>query len=279
MTEENDSFAEARALESRLLAQLRASPIVDVAGVVAPSGVAGVRSHGDEFWTVVFGFLAWRVEKEELQTQQLAIRRHVVEEEIDRFRELLVPYSVMRIRARVVADSVFGSAQALLEFVVGPDSSDAVLNDQAVRLQEPVEFDDPVFGTFTLNRRYDWFTADTVWDGDVVSLNLMAEKPTDHQAALKVAHALWDAENSWSARIRDYAVCKLLPLKNDNWLDEDETEITADQFNERMSLESVTVYPDGEFEFWHEDGDLFWGHSILIKGSLLEGPTEAGLHG
>jgi hypothetical protein len=32
--------------------------------------------------------------------------------------------------------------------------------------------------------------------------------------------------------------------------------------------------PDGAFEFWHNDGDLFWGHSILIVGSLEEGLTD-----
>jgi hypothetical protein len=47
----------------------------------------------------------------------------------------------------------------------------------------------------------------------------------------------------------------LLPLKNDNWLDEDEAELTADRFEDRMTLESITVRADGSFDFWHKDGD------------------------
>ena len=46
-----------------------------------------------------------------------------------------------------------------------------------------------------------------------------------------------------------------------------------------MKIESITVHPDGGFEFWHNDGDLFWGHSILISGSLVEGPNSADIPG
>ena len=41
-----------------------------------------------------------------------------------------------------------------------------------------------------------------------------------------------------------------------------------------MTIESVTVYSDGEFEFWHSDGDLFWGHSIQVSGNLSDGLTD-----
>ena len=72
---------------------------------------------------------------------------------------------------------------------------------------------------------------------------------------------------------------ELLPLKNENWLDEGEAELSADQFKSRMTLESVTVEPGGSFDFWHNDGDLFCGHSIQISGSLSEGPTRADIPG
>jgi hypothetical protein len=71
----------------------------------------------------------------------------------------------------------------------------------------------------------------------------------------------------------------LLNLKNDNWLDDGEDEVTAEQFIEAMRLESIAVYPDGSFVFWHQDGDLFWGHSIQICGSLSEGLTDADIPG
>jgi hypothetical protein len=29
----------------------------------------------------------------------------------------------------------------------------------------------------------------------------------------------------------------------------------------------------------HDDGDLFWGHSIQVTGTLDEGPTDADISG
>ena len=112
-----------------------------------------------------------------------------------------------------------------------------------------------------------------------VSLSLSTDQPDELEKALRTAHSLWQNQSKWNERIRNYAVQELLPLKNDAWLGEGEAELSADQFDGRMMLESVTVYPDGSFEFWHNDGDLFWGHSIQIGGTLSEGPTQADIPG
>jgi len=42
-------------------------------------------------------------------------------------------------------------------------------------------------------------------------------------------------------------------------LEEDETEFSAEQFKGKMRLQSITIDPEGEFEFCHDDGDLFLG--------------------
>jgi hypothetical protein len=261
-----------------LLAQLSASPLVDVVGVVSPPGVGGwLRSDGS--WILHFTFHAWRIPPSGLQTQKLAIYRKVTHDDFPKFRKLITPYTVLRIRARVVVDSVLGDPRALLEDVLGPDSSDVELTDQANQLQKPVTFVDAVFGTFTLNRDVNWFTAEQRWLGRRVSLNLCATAPAELQALLQTAHSLWKSQDQWNQRIREYAVKSLLSIKNEAWLDDGESELTADQFKNSMILEEVTVYPDGSFDFCHNDGDLFAGHLIQIRGSLAEGPTDAGIEG
>ena len=72
---------------------------------------------------------------------------------------------------------------------------------------------------------------------------------------------------------------ELLPLKNETWLEEGESPFSAEKFKSRMMLQSISIYPNGDIEFWHDDGDLFWGHSIQISGSLDEGLSEADIPG
>lgn len=40
--------------------------------------------------------------------------------------------------------------------------------------------------------------------------------------------------------------------------------MAAEQINSKMKLTSITVEPVGTVTFWHNDGVLFFGHSILV---------------
>ena len=61
--------------------------------------------------------------------------------------------------------------------------------------------------------------------------------------------------------------------KVENW------EKKTDALLERMELDAVQISADGSFEFWFNDGDLFWGHSIHVTGSLESGPESAQMEG
>lgn len=53
----------------------------------------------------------------------------------------------------------------------------------------------------------------------------------------------------------------------------------AAAFVGRMRLESISVDKEGNFDFWHDDGGLFFGHSIVVRGSLGEGCVDADIPG
>ena len=279
MEDDEDILVESESRKKRFMEELAAFPVVEVIGVVGASGASGGKSRGEDRWTLMFTLEAWRLHPSGSLTQPLTIRRVVTDEELGRFRDLIRPYTVIRIKARVAVASSFGGAQGLLDEFVGIDISDPEMNDHLDRLQKPVTHEDPLLGTFTLDRRIDWFSGNVVWCGNPVSLNLSATEAVEINDALKTARALCRSQSAWNWRIREYAVQELLPLKNDVWLDDNEKKLTASRFKDRMRLESITVYPNGSFEFWHNDGDLFWGHSIQISGSLAEGPTDADIPG
>ncbi|MCU0542188.1 MAG: DUF2262 domain-containing protein [Oscillatoriaceae cyanobacterium Prado104] len=39
---------------------------------------------------------------------------------------------------------------------------------------------------------------------------------------------------------------------------------TPKQFKSCMLLESIAISPDGNLQFYYNDGDLFWGHCIAV---------------
>src|SRR5580765_2372418 len=158
MSNAADIFAQAKLKHDQLLQRLKSAPISELVGVVYAHGTGGGKSRGEELWTLRTAFEAWRVHGGALETRPLRISRKVTDAELKRLQTLLPSYSVVRIHARVVKDSPFGGSEAFLERVLGFDSSDAELNQFASNLQKPVTFKDPMFGTFTLGRRIDWFS-------------------------------------------------------------------------------------------------------------------------
>jgi hypothetical protein len=177
---------------------------------------------------------------------------------------------VVRLRARVGGSKAEGH-RALLEEFVGLDSTDEELNRRAEEMRKPVQFEDEVFGKFTLNPRFDSFEAPVVWKGKIVVLSLPDSERV--REAITMARQLFREQETWERRIRDYAELQFLSNRKTKLIDEDGSEVSAEGFNERLVLETITVDAEGWFGFWHDDGGLFTGNPIVIGGNLSEGPT------
>ena len=89
--------------------------------------------------------------------------------------------------------------------------------------------------------------------------------------------------DKWDKRIREFSAEKLTDNAND-WLqdsledDEEFVEITEEKFAERMVLNSIGFDENG-FEVFYDDDDMFWGHSILVDGTLENGIEQAYIAG
>ena len=62
---------------------------------------------------------------------------------------------------------------------------------------------------------------------------------------------------------RRFAAAELLDTHNGSW-NEGEP-ISARGFADRMKLESVGIDADGGASLYYHDGDLFWGHCIIVS--------------
>jgi hypothetical protein len=244
-----------------------------VLGVVYPPGAGGSQSPSESEWTLRFELKPWRKADGEIEERGLSVSKVVSQARLKEYMGLIQPFDVVRAQVQLG-----GELTATLIELIGKEA-DEELTRRAAELQEPVTIEVDFFGTLTLDRRVDWWETEQVWAGTPVTLSITLAEDGNVASVAKTAEALWRNQAEWDQQVRARAIDKLLVLKNENWRDEDEAEVTAAEFNRRMKLESVTVDPDGGFEFWFEDGDLFLGHSIRVWGNLTDGPTDADIAG
>lgn len=255
--------------------------LVEVVGVVYPPGAGGGRNGTDEAWTLDFVLRPWRLPNGELDEGELVVLQPgLTEEALEAAMDGIDSYEILRLRVYLApAPPEAESRRAELVEVLGRETADVELMRRAVELQQPVTVEDAFFGTVTFDRALNGWEKQVEWNGTTVHLYLSPGEDGDLQALLRLAEALWEDAAGWERRLREFAVEELIELKNDTWLDENEEEVTPEQFYARMTLESIALEPGGGFEFTYADGDLFWGHVIQVSGTLTEGPTDAGIAG
>lgn len=130
-------------------------------------------------------------------------------------------------------------------------------------------------GTLKLTKSKDSYIVKTHWNNSEVEVRFLPDKNGEIEQGIETAIELWKKTSSWDEQIKNYAANELLPIKNDSWLNDKEEELTTTMFINCMTLISITFYEEGEFEFFFDDGDLFWGHSIHVSGDIKNGMTLA----
>lgn len=151
--------------------------------------------------------------------------------------DLVKPYSI--IEAEIDDGSTAGLTS--LRRIVHADTRDSELEQLALELQKPIVLHDAALGRIEYDRKFGWFAGQAEWCGHVVEVSLACARPENPTAVLEAATRLFAEQSQWNRRVREYAVEQLLPRRNDSWLDEDDTELLADEFLSKMSLESISV--------------------------------------
>jgi hypothetical protein len=271
MAKKPDYMAEHRKRERKLAQQLARAPMTQITGIVNAGGPGGGRSQGEKLYTLHLDLVAWRAGEGEIRQEPLRVRKPLSERELDRLMAKIRPDSLIRLRGRLLEKTDQGATAHLVN-IVSLNPKDAELAALAKRLQAPTIHEDAVFGKMKFDRRFNSYEAAARWNGKKIKISIDGG---ELENGLKIARALWKDQAKWKTRVEDFAVAQLLPNKNEVWLEEGEKPLTPEQFKKRMKLESISIYDGGSFAFWHDDGDLFWGHSIQISADLKRGPYDA----
>lgn len=127
---------------------------------------------------------------------------------------------------------------------------------------------DDVLGTLHWDDNLNWYRGEVPLGDKTIDVSLTPDEDGDAAVARARARDIVTRLAHYKELAANYAVDGLLDLANDwneNDEDGDDSEVTAEEFTSRMTLESITVEADGGVTFWHNDGDLFSGHSIQVS--------------
>jgi len=253
------------------------SEFVVVEGVLSTAGGGGWYGRTGNFFINSLIFDAWRFPGQPLVFRELLLMRPVPED--SDYRTGFSSYSIHRFR--VLLEKSQG--RAVVDEWLPMDVVDPELQSAAEKLRQPVFYEHPRFGTMEFYRPLRYFVGSARWNPtwlrpNVIKVQLVADDSRNAEPAARVADRLWDAQAEWKKRIDEFAVEKLLPLKNEDWLQFWERRVSPKRFIRRMTLDAITVSPDGSFGFWHRS-NLFAGHWIQVRGNLHEGPTSADIPG
>lgn len=133
----------------------------------------------------------------------------------------------------------------------------------AVLAPSEVVLELPSVGKLTYNPRYEWYESSFTVNDQPVPLTLAYVAPP------ALAPQLAWVEQQLQARFWEPMLAamveELLVLKNDAWLDEEEAELSQEEFQQRVSPSGLAFYADGSAAIYCNDGDLFLGHTIDIS--------------
>ncbi len=248
-------------------------PLGHFVGLVDASGSGGVRIGQSDAWSLVFHLAAWHQPGGGVVRQGLRCELPVAKGELQALMGTVNAYSIVETEATSSANGVVKLRRVAPAAATYPE-----LESIAQELQRPIELMSAL-GRLRYERAYGRYVGRAAWSGKEVKINLHCADPAHTNSVLQVASSLFNAQSEWSRRVQEFAVEKLLRLKNEAWISEGEERVSAEDFRSRMTLTSITIEETGRFTFWHHDGDLFWGHAIQVSGDITNGPTRADIPG
>ncbi len=141
------------------------------------------------------------------------------------------------------------------------------------------DLEHPKLGTLRYEEEYDWYKGQIKVRRSAISIQLSTDEDGEVASSLARATDFVGELENYSDLAKEYAAQKLLELKNETWIDDDERPLTTEQFQQRMVLESISIDSNGEISFYHNDGDLFLGHCILVNMDSANNFIDADIPG
>lgn len=163
--------------------------------------------------------------------------------------------------------------------VVERDCQESRLNDILKEYQKEVIIQPYGCEELQLDKSLGLFSGFGEWNGTECDISLESDEAqeTANEAVATLEKLLKDCP-SWDQKARQYASEHLTDLAND-WAEEEDSEITQEDFKQRLEICEVSVSTEGRFELYYNDDDMFLGHVIIVSGHIEKGFDDAYIAG
>lgn len=163
------------------------------------------------------------------------------------------------------------------------DPSCPALEEVLTEYRRPVVMTDEVLGELTLDKDYDTFEGVIPWRDEDIDISLEVDSSSEDTwtSAVVAMKQMVADQDAWDRDMRTFAARELTELARD-WresADEEVPEITEESFAQRLDLTSIAMDPDGSFSAYFDDNDMFFGHCVVVYGTLADGVSAANMEG
>ena len=253
--------------------------------VLRHEGGGGSLRNG--FWEWDEYFLAYvDCETGELHKEEGRIEFPVIDKEEPPFQFKEETIYKLRVREKLPEEVPEGALPAKNYFlVVKVLEKNAVfpeLEEILTEYRKPVVLQDDVLGELTYDKLLKSFEGNIAWLRGKIHISLYVDK--DNKSGITKAKKLLKTmvleQEKWDADLRNFAAKELTKLACE-WAESEEEAalITEESFAKRISLSLIWVTSGASFSACFDDDELFFGHSIIVSGSLKKGIISAKIEG
>jgi hypothetical protein len=199
---------------------------------------------------------AWRVGQGPLRAEPLTILRG-----IPRSADFAFEVPAATLLAMRVWLSESSRRAVLIEGLPDPPA-DVAFQAEIDRLVTPPAFDHPDLGRLTFDPSVRLLMGQAVWNGRRVEVSVEASSRDLRGPALSRAEAVWAQQSRIASEVTAFVIASTLA--------ELEDETSPESISRLIALKYLKFRDDGIVEFWHDDGELFGGHSIVVRWRVGE---------
>jgi hypothetical protein len=128
---------------------------------------------------------------------------------------------------------------------------------------EPQTINDETLGQLVWDEQVDWWAGQReIAPGLTIPVSVSPNDVALETVLVRAGRTFLRVQQS-DASLRQSASEVLLELCNEEWNEEEP--ISGADFVARMAPKELTIDSDGSATLYYDDGDLFWGHSILVE--------------